>query len=296
MMVGSFLATLDPHLRARFDGSELESALRARWSAACAAWPQLTVPAEIFGAYWAARVPADIKSTTALMGMRVEELLLTCACTRGGGDAIRLLEARYFPLVLNSLGRMRLDPPRIDEVKQIVRRQLLVGEGDQAPRIANYAGLGDLGSWLSVTAVRAAYKLLRKEKQHGHAEDDQLADVAMPNTDIELAYTKKHCRELFRDSFKQAMAALDDREKNLLRQHYLDGMTIDQIGLLYKTHRATAARWMASARQKLLDHTRGVLMRRLKAPLAECESIIRMAQSQFEMSFHHLLAPARHSE
>jgi RNA polymerase sigma-70 factor (ECF subfamily) len=295
MVLSAFLSVLNDDQRARVNG-ELESLLLARVRQARSAWPQLELPVDLFSAYLAERIPSDSDSASALRAMRVEELFLTCACARGDQTAIKLLETHYFPLVLSALARMRLDPQRADDVKQTLRRHLLVGDGEQPPRITNYNGRGDLGSWLSVSAVRAAYKLLRKEKRGMATEDDRLSELAMPDADIELKYTKEHCRTLFKESLREAMASLADREKNLLRQHYLDGLTIDQIGALYRTHRATAARWMASARQRLLDRTRAVLMQRLKAPLAECESIIRMAQSQVELSFYNLLMPAHPSD
>jgi RNA polymerase sigma-70 factor (ECF subfamily) len=296
LLMTSFISALRPELHDKMDQTDVQEWLATRWRAACAAWPQLQVPVETFAAFVAERIPAEASAESVMSSLRVEELLLTCACARGDEQAIRLLEIHYFPLVLSALARMRLDPSKVDEVKQTLRRHLLVSEDGQPPRICNYAGRGDLGSWLSVSAVRAAYKLLRKEKRGVNAEDDRLSELAMPDADIELKYTKENCRDLFRDSLRQAIASLADREKNLLRQHYLDGLTIDQVGALYHTHRATAARWMASARQKLLDRTRSVLMERLRAPLAECESIIRMAQSQAEMSFYNLLSPLQNGE
>jgi RNA polymerase sigma-70 factor (ECF subfamily) len=202
--------------------------------------------------------------------------------------AIRLLETHYFPVLLAALGRMRLSPSKTQEICQVLREQLFVGAPGQPPRISHYAGRGDLGSWLSVSAVRVAYKLLRKEKREVSDDDEHLASLSGSGPDVELSYVKQRCRSVFRESFTEAMAALGSREKNLLRQHYLDGLTLDQIGALYQTHRATAARWLAAARSALLGRTREALQRRLGAPMSDCESVIRMAQSQLEMTFHNL--------
>ncbi len=75
-----------------------------------------------------------------------------------------------------------------------------------------------------------------------------------------------------------------------MRQHYLDGLTLDELATLYGTHRATAARWLAAARQALLDGTRQALMSRLRMPRAECESVIRMARSELDMTMRSLFA------
>ena len=108
--------------------------------------------------------------------------------------------------------------------------------------------------------------------------------------DVEGQYSKAWSREAFQKAFAQAMSQLSPRDKSLLRLHYLDSVTIDQLGGLYRTHRATAARWLAMARQRLLDGTRAALTAELQIPLADCDSIIQAAQSQLDMTFHRLFA------
>lgn len=271
-----------------------DQALQESYATARAAWPQLAVSFDDFGRFVSARLPQDADPAEVLPTLRAKELLLTCACARGDQAAIRLLEAHYFPMLLAALGRMRMSPSKTQEICQVLREQLFVGGAGQPPRIANYAGRGDLGSWLSVSAVRAAYKLLRKEKREVSDDDEHLATLSGASPDVELSYVKQRCRSVFRESFNEAMSQLGSREKNLLRQHYLDGLTLDQIGALYRTHRATAARWLAAARSTLLGRTREALQRRLGAPMSDCESVIRMAQSQLEMTFHNLFEQSRH--
>lgn len=63
-------------------------------------------------------------------------------------------------------------------------------------------------------------------------------------------------KEAFQLAFRDAVNALTSRERNLLRYHYLSDLSIDQIGTLYHVHRATAARWVAQARERLISDTR----------------------------------------
>jgi|GEM_PF-4314550 len=51
--------------------------------------------------------------------------------------------------------------------------------------------------------------------------------------DPEIAYLKQRYRDEFREAFVAALGALDERQRNVLRQHHLDGMTIDQLGSLH---------------------------------------------------------------
>ena len=43
---------------------------------------------------------------------------------------------------------------------------------------------------------------------------------------------KESYRRVFREAFVAAMGTLDAREKNLLHQHFVDGLTVDELGTL----------------------------------------------------------------
>ena len=59
---------------------------------------------------------------------------------------------------------------------------------------------------------------------------------------------------------------------------------MDQIGLLYRVHRVTASRWLAGARKAVLSHTRRLLTDQLDISAEEFESIVRLVQSQLDLS------------
>jgi RNA polymerase sigma-70 factor (ECF subfamily) len=284
-VVAAFFAALAPSARARLRDDTVERALIARATAARDAWFPVEVPGAALGAFLGERVAADAQS---LAGLSIEDLYLTCACARGDRAAIERLEACYFGAVRAALARMRLPADAVDELQQRLREQLFVGP---RPRIAEYRGRGALASWLSVSAVRAAYKLVQRETRPIADEDDRLAQLPTGDADLESGYVKRSYGPVFKRAFIEALDQLGDREKNLLRQHYLDGLTLEQLAALQRTHRATVARWLGSARQELLDRTRDRLMRHLRVPLADCDSIIRLAQSQLELTLMRLLAP-----
>jgi len=89
---------------------------------------------------------------------------------------------------------------------------------------------------------------------------------------------------------REALATLSPRARTLLRLHHLDGLTVDDLGRMYNVHRATAARWLAAAREAVFDETR----LRLEATLGIGEdsvvSIVRLVQSQLVLSMRRLLA------
>lgn len=294
MLLGAFWAALDGDVRARLRANGVERAVEQvlidRWTGARAAWFPVEVPPAELGAFLAVRVPPGVASVETFDGLAIEDLYLSCACARGDVQALALLERHQFPAVRAALLRMRLAPEVIDELQQRLREQLFVSSGDGPTRIVEYRGRGALASWLSVSAVRAAYKLLERERREVPDEDERLARLSVSERDVETRYLKPHYRAAFKNAFGAAMGQLPDRDKNLLRQHYLDGLTLEQLAVLYRTHRATAARWLSSARQALLDRTRACLVEQLRVPFADCDSIIRMAQSQLDVTLHRLFA------
>jgi RNA polymerase sigma-70 factor, ECF subfamily len=268
----------------------LESILVHIFSAAQGAWPEFSVRAEAFFPYFADRVSRE--GPDALQKLRASDLYVACACVMGDPRAMGALETRYFPEIEGALAKMNLGGARVDDVKQGLRRQMFVGEDGVPPRIAEYTGRGDLRGWLRVTAVRAALKLIRKEKREVLVEDEQLFVASTSAADPELLYVKEVYRAEFKIAFQEALESLEDREKNLLRQHVVDALSIDEIGALYQVHRATAARWLGKAKETLLSRTRQRFMARAKINGDECDSIMRLVHSQLDMTIRRRLEDA----
>jgi RNA polymerase sigma-70 factor (ECF subfamily) len=91
-----------------------------------------------------------------------------------------------------------------------------------------------------------------------------------------------------RSSFAHAMTELTPRQRNVLRQYHIDGLTIDQLAVLYKINRATAARWVAGARLALVTATRDRLVAELALEPHEVDSVIRLVRSQLSLSVREL--------
>jgi RNA polymerase sigma-70 factor (ECF subfamily) len=170
-----------------------------------------------------------------------------------------------------------------------LRRYLFVAEGGRQARIAAYGGRGALSAWLRVTAVRVALKQLRRRPTEVTLVEEHVSGA---DADAELRHLKRYYRPLFRDAFAEAVTALDGRERQLLRRYYVDGLTIEQIGAEHRAHRMTVGRWLDAVRQRLLDHTRRALMRRVRVSQGECDSIMRLVHSQLELTFWRLVCGA----
>jgi RNA polymerase sigma-70 factor (ECF subfamily) len=252
-------------------------------AAARAAWPGVEVDRDVFLAYLAARE----------IGPCTSDLYLACACSRGDTRALATFEARVLSVVDPALAKLGIAADLIGEVKQRLRTNLLVGDGVSPPRVSQFVGRGDLRGWVRVIAVRDAIALAGQGRKHAPLDDDALADRLLPDEDPEVAHLKRYYRAEFSASFARALAGLDDRERLLLQQQFIDGLTIDEVCVLYKVHRATAARWLERARKRVMELTLSELRQKLSVDPAELDSILRLIRSQLEVSMGPLSRRAR---
>jgi RNA polymerase sigma-70 factor (ECF subfamily) len=262
-----------------------------------AAWPELAVAASDLVAFVARHLTPDL-ADAALDGLRPADLYLACACARGLPAAINAFDRDYMREVDIALARMRIGPPRLADVKQLVRQRLFVGGGTagaptSAGKIAEYGGRGDLRRWVRSVAVRTCLNDLRKGKREILVDDDQLiAQHAISQDDPEVEYMKRTYANEFKAAFAAALGQLGAREQTLLRYHHVDGLNIDEIGAIYRVHRVTAFRWIEKAKDQLVKATLDTLRARLKLPADELDSVLRMIRSQIHLSLiRHLGGP-----
>jgi RNA polymerase sigma-70 factor (ECF subfamily) len=253
-------------------------------------WPTIVVPRERFVAYLKERMPDDVNHDEALRRMHTSDLYLACACADGDPDALRVFEAHYLPAADRALPKLGLDPDARAEVKQRLRITLLIDEHGRA-RITRFQGRGDLRSWIRVIAVREGLAILRRLRGQTPNGDDQLIDAVTAGDSPEVAYLKRKYRHEFRLAFADALQRLSDRDRLLLRQRFLDGVDVIEIARFHRVHRGTAASWLERARAFVLAATRASLVDRLEVPPAEIDSILRLIDSQLEVSLRALLRP-----
>lgn len=287
-----FLSALSEPLRERFARlTNLDELLAQAASAAHTAWPGIELEQARFLSYLAQRVPPGDDADKALTGLAAADLYIACACAAGSQRAITALESRYFREIDHALGRLNANASLIDDVKQRVRQQLFVGE---APGIANYSGSGQLRRWIRVIAVRALHRLRGSDRNEVAVENHVIDALPDSAADPELLHLKQHYRAAFRAAFASAMTTLSSEDRVLLRQHFVDGLNIDELAALHQVHRATAARWLAQAREKIAAQTRKLLLDQIKTPKADFDSILRLVQSQLDLSIRgHLREPQK---
>jgi RNA polymerase sigma-70 factor (ECF subfamily) len=199
----------------------------------------------------------------------------------GGRAALDRYERDLVPMLEGQLRRRGYVDDVIGEVQQTLRVRLFVGDGD-GPGVARYEGRAALKSWVLIAALREAARLRQRSAREPATDDDALAALA-EHGDVDAA-DKQRYRDVFKLAFRSALATLAPRERVLLRMNVLDGLTIDQIGVLQGVHRATAARWVERAREKLAREIRRDFMTRVGTDPFEADELLQWMQSRIELS------------
>jgi RNA polymerase sigma-70 factor (ECF subfamily) len=257
----------------RDDGAVVDVLARAE-----AAWPGVGVDITRFEAFVAERDAGDSLRT---------DLVLACACLDGQPAALALFEERLLAPVAARLSRAGLGSAVADETISRLRASLFVADPGTQPKLAAYSGRGDLRGWLEVVATREAYKVARKAPANG---DDHILASLPDDDDLELRHIKEQHRAELGRAFSEALATLPPRERLLLRQRYLDGLTFDEVAALHGVHRITVMRWFARIEKTLLRDIRTNLVGRLGLETAEVEHLVDDARSRLDISLRGLLA------
>lgn len=270
------------------DADAVEARLRTLWNDCETAWPSIELDPATFLTYIGERLSPDGSALEALTAIRARELYLCCGCAAGQRAAIEALQTHYgahLDAVLSRAARPGLQSR--DDLEQVVRDHLFVGDTEQPPRITRYSGHGSFEAWLRVTARRTASNANRRKDPVGAADDAlELPDHV---DDPELNYLKGRYREEFREAFFEAVTTLEPRQRTLLRQAFVHGLNVRQIARMYQIHHATAARWIASAREQLASGTREALARQLELSERELRSIMVLIRSRLDLSIARAL-------
>lgn len=252
-------------------------------------YPAVHVTDQDFTTYLGERLKDSEADAGAIASRATSDIYLACGCVAGDRDALIALDSQVLALLPGAMGRLNLSAAAVEEAIARARAKLLVGN-DGRGKLIDFSGTGDLRGWVKVIAIRDALRTARKEKREVSLSDELEAALPTSDLDPDLAYQRRLYRSEFKASFEAAVDELQPRERSLLRQSIVFGANVDQIALVYQVHRATSARWIAKAREQLGNKTRAHLRERLSISDTQFESIVRLIESQMDLSIERLLA------
>lgn len=251
------------------------------------AWPELSLAPQAFALTLVELANHD----AAFDELQIEDLYLAQACAAGDAAALEAFECLYGGDLGHSARSFAKGDRDLDDLRQQLREKLFAGP--QA-RIGRYRGRGKLKSWLRVAVVRLLIdgERRRSGKREAPADDGELRPLPNLHNDPELAHMKRHYRDAFEAALAEALAALTPRQRNLLRQQLMHGLTVKQLAALYSVHRMTMTRWLADARTTLLKTVHASLQSDLGIAQGELDSVLRILSSQLDISVLRLLDEA----
>ena len=294
-MAAAFADASGTHLQDEGDRERLAAALSHALLEARDRYQTVQVEGDDFARFLGERMQDSDGDAAAVSSRATSDLYLACACVAGDTSALAALDKHVLGNLPAAMARLKLGSAAIDEAVQRARTKLLVGREGRG-KIVDFSGTGDLRGWVKVIAIRDALRTARKEKREVSLSDELSAALPASELDPDLAYQKRLYQAEFKSSFEAAVDELSARERSLLRQSIVYHSTVDQVATIYQVHRATAARWIAKAREQLGNKTRAHLRNRLSLSEDQFESIVRLIESQMDLSMERLLATASDDE
>jgi RNA polymerase sigma-70 factor, ECF subfamily len=264
----------------------LEAKLREIVARAARAWPTLAVePARLVAHL--ARVIGD-EVDQGLAELYAEDFALGLACADKVPGAVTQVERLCGPAIDAAVARIDRSSELRDEVRQTLWQRLFVGTPDQAPRILTYAGRGPLAGWVAVAAQRIALDL-RKAATRAAGSDPDVDQLLPTDEHPEVDYLRMRYKTEFEDAVREALAALPDRDRLLLRLTTVSGMSHEQIANIYKVNQSTVSRWIARARAEVLEATERSVCRKLRVERDEFMSLAGLLVSRIDLSISRVL-------
>lgn len=212
-----------------------------------------------------------------MTGDDADELALVQRALARDAAAIRAVDSHVRAAASSAARRLGGDHAMADEIAQRVSEKLWTAE---PPVLRGFTGEAPLAAWLRVIAYREGVDLRRVREI---PSDDELVDRVIGATEPELAMLRASYLAAFKRSFATAFAALSLHDRDLVRRHYLDALTLEQLAKLYGSHRATVARWLARVRATLVTATRDAMRSELSAT-TDLDEVLALIASKLEAS------------
>lgn len=272
--------------------TEVETRLAKQLADAEARWPDVVVDERGFVTHWAEQLARAGDVAAAIEQLHLPDLYLAFACASGDATALRA----FGTLLTSVAGAVRsVDgaPSFVDEILQRLRTRVLVPENGRTARILDYAGRGSLENWLRAGALRLALNA-RRDARRGPEPlpEASLWEPAAPTADRTLELLRGKYATQFGTALREAFGSLEPGERNVLRMHFLEGLSLNQIAAMYQVNKSTISRRMARAREVLLERTRTRLERALSLPATELDSLLEQLGPKLDLSLSSVLNPS----
>jgi RNA polymerase sigma-70 factor (ECF subfamily) len=223
--------------------------------------------------------------------LRAGDLLLAFGALRGDANALSRFEVLCAQAAKSN--PVERSPAFVDELRQTLLVDMLVGKQGRGPKLEGYRGRGRLAGWLAAVTLGTAVNLVAAHHKNGRAEpldQESSLEVLIDWQTPELTQLRRQAGDAFRTAFHAAVVSLEPREQNVLKLRCVEGATDGAIAAFYGVTRASVVRWVSAIREKVLERTRAELAARVGAPLVD--SLVRALQGELAVSLERFLHAA----
>jgi RNA polymerase sigma-70 factor (ECF subfamily) len=260
--------------------------LNAAVAEAKAAWPRVRVDAREF-AVWLSALGREGPPPL----QRAADLYLAFGCIQEDAAALAGIDALVAAEVPRALTPFRQPAVFQDEIRQQVLAKLLVAPKGQRPKIHDYAGRGPLSAWIRSAAARTALNAL--DRRGVNVSLDEQAPAARGGADPELEHLQRRYRGPLKAAVEAVLRALPAEDRNVLRFHFVEGLSVEQIAVMRKEHRTTVWRLISRVRKAVLGGVQARFRDEFRGGKDELSSVLRLVQSQLDVSMERVLAQSR---
>lgn len=184
------------------------------------------------------RVHEALDSGARLDRLALDDLYLATACAAGEESAWEELSRKHFPFIHEFSRRCaRRDPPAGDVAERVI------ADLWQRGKIRQFAGRSTLRTWLGTVVAHTASNALEAQSRIVPLERarDRAAEPEGEGPD----------RRTLARIAAEALRKLPAEARLLLLLYYEQGSTLDEIGALLRTSKASLSRRLASIRARL---------------------------------------------
>jgi len=259
----------------------IDDDLRAYAAVARAAWPMIELDDGALMAFVAARSAEGLPAVA-----QAADLFLACACLVGLPTAISAFHLTYRSVIRRVLARRNAGTADIADASQIIYERLLVRQADRAPLLSEYGGKGPLRLWISTAAARTLLTMRRSEgrrRANECASSNAIGTIASA-INPELTYFKRLYKQEIETAVGRSLDGLEVHARALLQLHLGERLSIDQLGAMYGMNRATAARWLAAARETLVRRVRADIRGQLNLSESDYDSVVALVRSELDVT------------
>jgi len=247
-------------------------------------WPELgTVTDAELADFVRARVPEGTREDD----VRIEDLLLVCACAKGARSAEDAMHELFAEEIDRAHARMRPPISAVQARHLVFKRFLAIPEGGAA-RVALYRGEPDFASWMR----NAINRTLLETASQARPPPDSLEDAILKKVsaspihalDPELQRVKQNYLPGLRLTMTHTLSSLEPRERALLRNAIIDGLDTPSLALMYGLSTEDVRTALVGAREKLEYRLKQGLTERMRISDRDHTSLARLVATQLEAS------------